>query len=193
MLWIDEIEKGLGGAGASCDGGTSARLVGHFLFWLQEGRARVFVAATANDIGKLPPELFRRGRFDELFFVDLPNAEERLEIITLYARRYMHQKLSEGMLTKLVNLSDGFAGADIDASVAEVAKEAILKGETAVNEDYWSRFLQISFLYLKPTQKLSKRSRIGAENVLFQRPGKRLLWKVGNPKLEEVFWFKNVA
>ena len=137
VLWIDEIEKGLAGAGASSDGGTSVRLVGHFLFWLQEGRARVFVAATANDIGKLPPELFRRGRFDELFFVDLPNATERQEIISLYARRYMHQDLSPEMLSRLVELSAGFAGADIDASVAEVAKEAILKGEAAANDAYW--------------------------------------------------------
>ena len=137
VLWTDEIEKGLAGAGGSSDGGTSVRVVGHFLFWLQEGRARVFVVATANDIGKLPPELFRRGRFDELFFVDLPNAAERQEIITLYARRYMRQELPPNLLAKLVELSDGFSGADIDASVAEVAKEAILKGEAAVNEEYW--------------------------------------------------------
>ncbi|WP_268628478.1 AAA family ATPase, partial [Escherichia coli] len=70
ILWIDEIEKGLAGAtGGSSDGGTSTRLVGQFLYWLQEARARVFVVATANDVSKLPPELLRRGRFDELFFV----------------------------------------------------------------------------------------------------------------------------
>jgi ATP-dependent 26S proteasome regulatory subunit len=137
VLWIDEIEKGLAGAGGSNDGGTSTRLVGHFLYWLQEGRARVFVVSTANDIGKLPPELFRRGRFDELFFVDLPNQTERQEIIGLYAKRYMHRDLPPAMLTELVDLSDGFAGADIDAAVAEIAKEAILKGASAVDNGYW--------------------------------------------------------
>ena len=97
----------------------------------------MFVVSTANDIGKLPPELFRRGRFDELFFVDLPNQAERQEIICLYARRYMHRNLSANMLSDLVDLSDGFAGADIDAAVADIAKEAILKGESAVDDGYW--------------------------------------------------------
>jgi len=139
VLWIDEIEKGLAGAGATSDGGTSTRLVGHFLYWLQEGRARVFVVATANDIGRLPPELLRRGRFDELFFVDLPNVTERQEIIGLYARRYMHRDLCTSMLSELVELADGFAGADIDAAVAEIAKEAILKGESAIDDAYWRK------------------------------------------------------
>jgi SpoVK/Ycf46/Vps4 family AAA+-type ATPase len=97
----------------------------------------VFVVSTANDVGKLPPELLRRGRFDELFFVDLPNHSEREEIVSLYARRYMHRDLPQNMLSDLVDLSDGFSGADIDAAVAEIAKEAILKGETAVNDAYW--------------------------------------------------------
>jgi len=140
VLWIDEIEKGLAGAaGSSSDGGTSARLVGHFLYWLQESRARVFVVSTANDIQRLPPELLRRGRFDELFFVDLPSTIERQEIVTLYARRYMHRELPPQMLTELVDLSDGFAGADIDAAVADVAKEAILKGDGAVDDGYWHK------------------------------------------------------
>jgi ATP-dependent 26S proteasome regulatory subunit len=138
VLWIDEIEKGLAGAGGSNDGGTSTRLVGHFLYWLQEGRARVFVVSTANDIGKLPPELFRRGRFDELFFVDLPNPSERRQIVSLYAKRYLHKDLAPAMLNELVELSEGFAGADIDAAVAEVAKEAILKGDEAATDSYWS-------------------------------------------------------
>ncbi len=140
VLWIDEIEKGLAGAGSSGDGGTSTRLVGHFLYWLQEGRARVFVVSTANDIGKLPPELFRRGRFDEVFFVDLPEPGERREILSLYARRYLRRNLDgEPLLDELVELSEGFAGSDLEASVAEVAKEAMLKGDEAVDDDYWRK------------------------------------------------------
>jgi ATP-dependent 26S proteasome regulatory subunit len=82
VLWIDEIEKGLSGASqGGGDGGVSTRMVGQFLFWLQECKKLVFVVATANDVSKLPPELLRRGRFDELFFVDLPMNDERREII----------------------------------------------------------------------------------------------------------------
>jgi ATP-dependent 26S proteasome regulatory subunit len=137
VLWIDEIEKGLAGSGSSSDGGTSTRLVGHFLYWLQEGRARVFVVSTANDIARLPPELFRRGRFDELFFVDLPNPSERQEIVALYSHKYMRRELPPAMLQELVDLSEGFAGADIDAAVADVAKVAIIKGDAAVDDAYW--------------------------------------------------------
>jgi SpoVK/Ycf46/Vps4 family AAA+-type ATPase len=139
VLWIDEVEKGLAGAATANDGGASARLVGHFLFWLQEGRARVFVVATANDIQRLPPELLRRGRFDDLFFVDLPSTDERQEIITLYARRYMRCELPSQMLADLVDLSDGFAGADLESAVAEIAKEAILKGDAAADDGYWRK------------------------------------------------------
>lgn len=134
VLWIDEIEKGLAGSGG--DGGTSSRIVGHFLYWLQEGRARVFVVSTANDITKLPPELFRRGRFDELFFVDLPTAPERSEIIALYIQKHLRRTFDETLLSDLVDLSEGFAGSDLQAAVAEAAREAVLKGDAAVDAEY---------------------------------------------------------
>jgi ATP-dependent 26S proteasome regulatory subunit len=136
VLWIDEIEKGLAGAGSGGDGGTSTRILGHFLYWLQEGRARVFVVSTANDVSRLPPELFRRGRFDELFFIDLPSAEERLEILKLYMSRYLRCVPDDRFLTELVETTEGFAGSDLEAAVADLAKEAILKGDAAVGEDY---------------------------------------------------------
>lgn len=101
--------------------------------------ARVFVVSTANDIGKLPPELFRRGRFDEVFFVDLPTVNERLEIISLYAARYLRCEVDQQLLNALVDLSDGFAGSDLEAAVAEVAKEAILKGDDAVDSEFWRK------------------------------------------------------
>jgi ATP-dependent 26S proteasome regulatory subunit len=136
VLWIDEIEKGLAGAGSGGDGGTSTRVLGHFLYWLQEGRARVFVVSTANDIGRLPPELFRRGRFDELFFVDLPTGDERREIVSLYASKYLRRELDPQLLNELVEASEGFAGSDLEAAVADLGKEAILKGDSAVDADY---------------------------------------------------------
>lgn len=149
VLWIDEIEKGLAGAMGAGDGGASARLVGHFLFWLQESRSRVFVVATANDVSRLPPELLRRGRFDELFFVDLPTAAERREIIGIYVRKNLHAELPDALLTELEALSDGFAGADIEAAVREVAKEAIRKGDEAVTDETFRR----SFTNIVPLSK----------------------------------------
>lgn len=89
ILWIDEIEKGLSGAGGTGDGGVSTRMVGQFLFWLQECKKQVFVVATANDVSMLPSELLRRGHFDELFFVDLPTVEERREILSFRCRKSM--------------------------------------------------------------------------------------------------------
>src|SRR5207248_2057021 len=90
VLWIDEIEKAFSaGASGDADAGLGRRLFGSFLTWLQEKRAPVFVAATANDLDSTPPELLRKGRFDEVFFVDLPEAQERREIFSIHlARRH---------------------------------------------------------------------------------------------------------
>jgi ATP-dependent 26S proteasome regulatory subunit len=150
VLWIDEIEKGLAGATqGGGDGGTSTRLVGQFLYWLQEARSRVFVVATANDVSKLPPELLRRGRFDELFFVDLPTPQERFEIITIYVQRGLKQTQSAELMEELVVLSDGFAGSDLESAVREVVKEAYLNGDAAVTPDLFRR----SFMNVVPLSK----------------------------------------
>ncbi len=152
VLWIDEIEKGLAGATqGSGDGGTSTRLVGQFLYWLQEARARVFVVATANDVSRLPPELLRRGRFDELFFVDLPTPDERREIINIYAQRGLKHEIPDPLMQELVDLSDGFAGSDIESAVREVVKEAYLRGDQAVSDDLFRR----SFQNVVPLSKTS--------------------------------------
>ncbi|GAC42045.1 AAA family ATPase [Paenibacillus popilliae] len=97
-------------------------IVGQFLYWLQESLARVFVVATANDVSKLPPELLRRGRFDELFFVDLPTASEREEIIKIYIEKGLKRTISNDLSQHLVRISDGFAGADLEAAVRDVVK-----------------------------------------------------------------------
>ena len=152
VLWIDEIEKGLAGAiGGGNDGGTSTRLVGQFLFWLQEARSRVFVVATANDVSRLPPELLRRGRFDELFFVDLPAPDERREIIDIYIRRGLKHGIEEGLMDELVHLADGFAGSDIESAVRQVVKAAFLNGDAVVSPDLF----RISFLDVVPLAKTS--------------------------------------
>jgi SpoVK/Ycf46/Vps4 family AAA+-type ATPase len=124
VLWIDEIEKGLAGSGTDSTGVTT-RLVGQFLYWLQESPARVFVVATANDVRALPQELLRSGRFDDMFFVDLPDAEERREIIQIYLRKYLRVPVPDDVVEELVRLSDGFAGSDVEAAVKEIGYEAI--------------------------------------------------------------------
>ncbi|MCL7971485.1 MAG: AAA family ATPase [marine benthic group bacterium] len=116
VLWIDEIEKGFARDGGEADGGVSGRLLGTFLTWLQERDSRVFVVATANDVERLPPELLRKGRFDEVFFVDLPAAEERRVIFALHlARRSRDPDAFD--LAALAERSEGFSGSEIEQAV----------------------------------------------------------------------------
>lgn len=135
VLWIDEIEKGLSGAGGSNDGGVSTRMVGQFLFWLQECKKQVFVVATANDVSMLPSELLRRGRFDELFFVDLPTADERRDILSLYMRKYLKLNFAGPFADKIVELTDGFTGADLESTVRDLAYRSIANDTFVLNEE----------------------------------------------------------
>jgi hypothetical protein len=117
VLWIDEIEKALVASGSSeSDGGLSRRLFGAFLTWLQEKRQEVFVVATANNLGAMPPELLRKGRFDEIFFVDLPTAEEREAILKIHLALRKQDPQSFD-LAKIVAVCDGFSGAEIEQAV----------------------------------------------------------------------------
>lgn len=151
VLWIDEIEKGLSGAQGGGDGGVSTRMVGQFLFWLQECRKPVFVVATANDVSKLPPELLRRGRFDELFFVDLPTNEERKEIIDLYIKRFLRTEINNDLMSELVNHSEGFAGADLESAVREVGYKVIVNEHLEISDE----LLKSSFQNVVPLSKTS--------------------------------------
>lgn len=135
ILWIDEIEKGLSGAGGSNDGGVSTRMVGQFLFWLQECKKQVFVVATANDVSMLPSELLRRGRFDELFFVDLPTSDERRDILSLYMRKYLNLDFIGPFADKIVELTDGFTGADLESTVRDLAYRSIANSNFVLNEE----------------------------------------------------------
>jgi len=114
VLWLDEIEKAL--ASGDSDGGTSRRTLGTFLTWLAEQRARVFIVATANDITALPPELVRKGRFDEIFFVDLPSPASRIEIFGIHAKK-RGVTLSDADLQSLAQRSEGFSGAEIEQAI----------------------------------------------------------------------------
>lgn len=120
VLWIDEIEKGISGSQSSgrTDGGTSARVFGTFLTWMQEKTDPVFVVATANDISQLPPELLRKGRFDEIFFVDLPSEKERESIFKIHLQNKRRENdLREDELRSAVKESEGFSGAEIEEAI----------------------------------------------------------------------------
>jgi SpoVK/Ycf46/Vps4 family AAA+-type ATPase len=128
VLWIDEIEKGLASGGG--DGGVSRRLVGQFLYWLQESTSKVFLVATANDVATLPPELLRKGRFDELFFVDLPEADERAEILAVYFEKFLSTECPPALMEDLVRASQEFSGSDLEAVVHDIATDLFTDGET---------------------------------------------------------------
>jgi SpoVK/Ycf46/Vps4 family AAA+-type ATPase len=121
VLWMDEIEKGLA-TGAS-DGGESRRLLGAVLTWMAERKSKVFMVATANDIEQLPPELIRKGRFDEIFFVDLPGAEARAEIFRIHLKR---RKLDPASfdVAQLTTATEGYSGAEIEQAIVSGLYEA---------------------------------------------------------------------
>src|SRR5690606_1240224 len=114
VLWCDEIEKGLATSGS--DDGVSRRVLGTLLTWMSERRAPVFLVATANDVSQLPPEFLRKGRFDELFFVDLPGHDNRIAALHIHLRR-REQPVAQFDLDALATASDGFSGAEIEQAV----------------------------------------------------------------------------
>ena len=127
VLWIDEIEKAFGAGGAEQDGGVSQRVMGVLLGWLQERPDGVFVVATSNDVEALPPELLRRGRFDDVFFVDLPDSGQRREILGQVLR--LRGREGGGLdLAALVDATQGFSGAEIDSAVTSALYVAYASG-----------------------------------------------------------------
>lgn len=136
ILWADELEKGFGGVGSSgvSDGGTTARVFATFLTWMQEKTAPVFLIATANDVSALPPEMLRKGRFDEIFFVDLPNRQEREHVWNIHIRKRGRNPESFDVPV-LSELSHGFSGAEIEQAVVGALFLAFSKQRELMQED----------------------------------------------------------
>lgn len=133
VLWVDELEKAFAGIGESGGGAeVTTRLFGQFLTWMQEKKSAVFVVATANDITKLPPELMRKGRFDEIFYVQLPQKEERQKIFEIHIRKRRPMDLDKINIRKLAEMTEGYSGADIEGVVKEAIESAFIKEKTAV-------------------------------------------------------------
>jgi ATP-dependent 26S proteasome regulatory subunit len=130
VLWIDELEKGFAGSrsSGSTDGGTSSRVFGSFLSWMQEKTSPVFIVATANDVSQLPPELLRKGRWDELFFIDLPNREEREAIWQIQIGKFRREPAVFD-LRQLAKVTEGFTGSEIEQVFIEALYRAFDVGE----------------------------------------------------------------
>ena len=143
ILWIDEIEKGFGGNGAERDGGTATRVFGTFLTWMSEKTKPVFVIATANNINALPSEMLRKGRFDEIFFVDLPTKAERKVIFKLHLEKRLKGSISKNfaitddLLNRLSETTEGFVGAEIEQVVISALFEAFSENRSLQEEDLY--------------------------------------------------------
>ncbi len=125
ILWLDELEKGFAGTQSSgiSDGGTTSRVFGTFLTWMQDKQVSAFVVATSNDVTSLPPELLRKGRFDEIFFIDLPSIDERKQIFAIHLAK-RQRKVADFDLGRLADATPGFSGAEIEAVVVEALYDA---------------------------------------------------------------------
>jgi SpoVK/Ycf46/Vps4 family AAA+-type ATPase len=136
ILWIDELEKAFAGvqSSGSSDAGTTARVFATFLTWLQEKKAAVFVVATANDVSQLPPELLRKGRFDEIFFIDLPTTPEREQIFAIHLRKRKRDP-EKFDLKKLARTAEGFTGAEIEQVIVGALFTAYDAGRELTNEE----------------------------------------------------------
>jgi AAA+ superfamily predicted ATPase len=152
VLWIDEIEKAFSGyqGSANSDGGTTARVIGLFLTWLQERTAPVFVVATANDITGLPPEMSRKGRLDETFFVDLPRSRERAEILQIHLRKRKRDPAAFD-LHNLVTACDGFSGAEIEQAIVSAMHDSFFADREVTSTD-----LMRAFDLMVPLSRTSK-------------------------------------
>lgn len=133
VVWVDEIEKALSVSDSGND--TGKRVLGQFLFWLQESQSRVFLVATANDISALPFELFRKGRFSEIFFIDLPNVAERKAAIAQYAKQSLHVELSSLDMEDLLKVSEGFSYSDIEYAIKDIAQLALINGQSVITKE----------------------------------------------------------
>lgn len=135
VLWIDEIEKAFSGVGDSGGGSdVTTRLFGQFLTWMQEKENTVFIVATANDISKIPPEFLRKGRFDELFYVDFPNQEERRKIIEIHLKK--RGKWNQDLdIISIVKLTEGYNGADLEAIVKEAIETCFIEEREELTTD----------------------------------------------------------
>jgi SpoVK/Ycf46/Vps4 family AAA+-type ATPase len=168
ILWVDEIEKGLaGGKSSSSDGGTAARVFGTFLTWMQEKKTTVFVIATANDISKLPPELLRKGRFDEIFFLDLPQDKEKEEIFSIHLLKKGRNPKNFN-LAKLALEAREFTGAEIEHIITDALFYSFNKQKELNDEEILSaikKCIPLSQTYREELNELREWAKLRARKA----------------------------
>ncbi len=135
VLWVDELEKAFAGIGGGGGAEVTTRLFGAFLTWMQEKKSAAFVVATANDIMKLPPELLRKGRFDEIFYVPLPAADERRKIFEIHLNKRRRKDAAEIDIDRLVEETEGYSGADIEGVVGESVENVFVSEKGKLTTD----------------------------------------------------------
>lgn len=159
VLWIDEIEKAFASAGSdSADGGLSQRMFGTLLSWMQDHRSPIFMVATANNITALPPELLRKGRFDEVFFVDLPNQVARSQILSIHLRRRKRDP-QRYAIEEISAAADGFSGAELEQLVVSALYRAFAANIDLTNEHLWAELKTA-----RPLSVLMKERIVGLRN-----------------------------
>ncbi|WP_104753671.1 AAA family ATPase [Helicobacter salomonis] len=170
VLWIDEIEKAFSGMGAN-EGAheVSRRLFGHFLTWMEEKTSMVFIVATANDITRFPPEFLRKGRFDELFFVDLPGAKEREQILKIHLQK-RQQNTQHLDLNKLAKECEGFSGADLENLVKLAVQESFIENKS-LNLNFLQKALKATTPITKTMHAKIHAIRIQAKKLCLQNAG----------------------
>lgn len=160
VLWIDELEKAFAGINGHGGSEVTVRLFGNFLTWMQDKESPVFVVATANNIMDLPPELMRKGRFDEIYFVGLPKADERKKILQIHIKKRRPKDLAGIDLDKLVGKTEGYSGADLEGVVKDAVEDAFANGKQAVTTDDILRMIEnthsLSEIMKDPLEKMNK-------------------------------------
>ena len=174
VLWVDEIDKAFSGSQSSgmTDGGTTARVFGTFLTWLSEKTAPVFVVATANDVSQLPPELLRKGRLDEIFYIDLPSAQERADIFRIHlAKRGRAPEQFD--MSALADASPDFSGAEIEAAVISALYDAFYAKETLSDRHVLGSLTQTVPLAKTMAEKMASQREwaVGRARNASARPG----------------------
>lgn len=161
ILWVDELEKAFAGIGSGGGGNeVTVRLFGMFLTWMQEKKSAAFVVATANDITQLPPELLRKGRFDEIFYVALPNDEERKKIFEIHLKKRRKEDVQNIDVNKLAKSTGGYSGADIEGVVSESTEGAFARRSGSLTTkdvmDCIKNTHSLSEIMKEPLEKMAK-------------------------------------
>lgn len=155
VLWMDEIEKGLAVGDSDDDDGLSRRVLGTLLTWMSERRKPVFLVATANDITRLPPELVRKGRFDEIFFVDLPSPQNRRDILAIHLKK-RNLNAAQFDFAALTNATQGFSGSEIEQAIVSAMYTAHAQGRVVSQRDLLAEIQQTRPLSVLMAEKVQE-------------------------------------